>query len=131
MPLFERYYHQSVKYEISKIGEPLDDLFGTLASCQFRVIAMGKVTRIENEFKIPFITFGNVIKSSLYSVEINKIGVYVKDSFDFITEDEYLGDWSPSKNTVKINILPIALPDHYKISNASYREWRLCCMIPI
>ena len=124
MPFFERYYYQSVKYNISRNVlsiEPLDDIFGTLASCQFRVIALGKITKLINEIKMPF---GNNIKTSNYSIEINKIGVYVKDSFDFLTKDEYLGDWSPNKNTVRINPYGPDLAGEYEINNASYRAWR-------
>lgn len=111
MPLFERFYYQSVSYSISKnvfAMEPLDDLFGALASCQFRVIAFGTITR----------------KSNNYLVKITKIGVYIKDSFDFITADEYLGDWSPKKNKVSVNPYGRTADTYYKIENKSYRDWR-------
>ena len=72
--------------------------------------------------KLPF---GNTIKSSHYLVEVNKIGVYVKDSFDFISQDEYLGDWSPKKNAVRINPYGPDLAGEYEINNASYRAWRV------
>lgn len=111
MPLFERFYYQSVSYNISKnvfSMEPLDDLFGTLASCQFRVIALGIITK----------------KSNNYRVKITKIGVYIKDSFDFITADEYLGDWSPKKNGVSVNPYGPTEDTYYKIENKSYRDWR-------
>lgn len=111
MPLFERFYYQSVSYNISKnvfSMEPLDDLFGALASCQFRVIAFGTITR----------------KSNNYLVKITKIGVYIKDSFDFITADEYLGDWSPKNNAVSVNPYGPTKDTYYKIENKSYRDWR-------
>lgn len=120
MPLFERFYYQSVSYNISKNPfsmEPLDDLFGTLASCQFRVIAFGTITR--KSWKSPL---GMSLNS--YLVKITKIGVYVKDSFDFITEDEYLGDWSPKKNAVSVNPYGVTKDTYYTIENKSYREWR-------
>ncbi|MBL1220044.1 DUF4280 domain-containing protein [Chryseobacterium sp. L7] len=111
MPLFERFYYQSVSYNISKnifSMEPLDDLFGALASCQFRVIAFGTITR----------------KNKNYLVKITKIGVYIKDSFDFITSDEYLGDWSPKKNGVSVNPYGATADTYYTIENKSYRDWR-------
>ncbi|WP_307453382.1 MULTISPECIES: DUF6402 family protein [Chryseobacterium] len=111
MPLFERYYYQSVSYNISKnvfSMEPLDDLFGALASCQFRVIAFGTITR----------------KNNNYRVKITKIGIYIKDSFDFITASEYLGDWSPKNNAVSVNPYGPTMPTYYKIENKSYRDWR-------
>ncbi|MFZ4929434.1 DUF6402 family protein [Chryseobacterium sp. Mn2064] len=120
MPLFERFYYQSVSYNISRnilAMEPLDDLFGALASCQFRVIAFGTITR--KSWKSPL---GIDLKN--YLVKITKIGVYIKDSFDFITEDEYLGDWSPKKNKVSVNPYGPTMSTYYKIENKSYRDWR-------
>ncbi len=93
--------------------EEMKSQLNPLASCQFRVIASGTITKKESTL------FGNI---QYYKVKIDAIGVYVKDSFDFITKDEYLGDWSPKNNSVKINpYLPAFIG--YTIENKSYREY--------
>ncbi|QAR30762.1 hypothetical protein EQP59_05120 [Ornithobacterium rhinotracheale] len=105
MPLFERFYYQSKSYEIS-LFEPLDDLTGALASFSFRVIGIGSITNTGNG----------------YLVDITKIGIYIKDSFDFITDGESLGYWSIIDNNVeKLNPFN---SDYYKITNNSYQKYR-------
>lgn len=112
MPLFERFYYSYKPYTLSRLPpETLNDLVATLAAFNFHIIALGTITRIPEGFRI----------------KINKIGVYVKDSFDFITEDEILGDWNITENKVMgaySRIQLPTLPNYYRITNKSYREYR-------
>ncbi|GIZ14368.1 DUF6402 family protein [Capnocytophaga catalasegens] len=114
MPLFERFYYTSTNYKITdlfklNLSEPLDDLTATLGSFNFRVIALGIITKTTEGFLI----------------KINKIGVYIEDSFDFITKDEGLGDWNITKNKVQ-PIYPLVEPPFgsYRITNESYQKYR-------
>lgn len=112
MPLFERFYYTYKPYTLSRLPpETLNDLVATLAAFNFHIIALGTITRIPEGFRI----------------KINKIGVYVKDSFDFITEDEILGDWNITENKVMgaySRIQLPTLPNYYRITNKSYCEYR-------
>ena len=54
---------------------------------------------------------------------VNKLGIYVKDSFDFISEDEYLGDWSIINQDVEATI-GATKSGYYKITNKSYRDYQ-------
>lgn len=128
MPLIEKYYYTSVPYKIDSTPpnlEPLDDCFGTLAACQFRVAAKGSIKKITS--KVPSFIFGedDMVFSS-YRVTIEKIAIYIKDSFDFINkdgDDEYLGDWSPKKNEVDYSAVYTS-STFYGVYNSSYQEWR-------
>ena len=106
MPLFERFYYQSKSYVFNKFLDPLNDLTGALGSFLFRVIALGEIMKEGNRYKIT----------------IKKIGIYVKDSFDFISEGEGLGIWSISKNSVMRS--PYVFDEYYKIDNKSYQDYR-------
>ena len=112
MPLFERFYYTSVSYRITDLkkfdfSEPLDDLFGTLASFSFHVLAIGSITKKEKN----------------YSIKITEIGIYIKDSFDFITDNEPLGHWSFYYNSI-YRINPLSLAYYFVITNKSYRDYR-------
>lgn len=104
MPKFENYYYQTIAYKIDLI-EPIDDCLAALASCQYRAIAFGEIYNIDNKYK----------------VLINKIGVYIKDSFDFNQNYERLGSWSIiNKDISKAD----ARPSYHRITNKNYRDWR-------
>lgn len=111
MPVFERFYYQNIEYKISIVPpEILDDLFGAFGSFQFRIIAFGSITKIRNNY---------------YKVQINKIGIYLKDSFDFITKGEYLGDWSIVDNDILRNPMFLTPKEYFAITNDSYKAYRI------
>lgn len=100
MPLFEKYYMQSMPYEESKFKK-LDDFFGAVANCNIRFAAKG------------FLHYNN----GKIKVEIKKIAVYVKDGFDYVGEQP-LGSWSyKSMRAYKFGA-------DAGISNRSYRDYR-------
>ncbi|WP_264857552.1 DUF6402 family protein, partial [Capnocytophaga catalasegens] len=110
MPLFERFYYQSKSYEISKIPpEPFDGLSGALGSFSFRVIAFGEITKNEQN----------------YEIKITKIGIYIKDSFDFLKSDkeENLGSWNIYRNLISYDLF-YPSEEFYRIFNQSYRDYR-------
>ena len=116
MPHFEKYYFQSIPYSISKnifSLETLDDCFGALAACQFRAVAMGTVTR-KKDVKL----FGNAIIVVL-DIHINEVKIYIKDSFDFIGNDEKLGVWDAEANEISIKF-----GSGYTILNKYYNDWK-------
>lgn len=108
MPLFERFYYQSKSYEIS-IREPFDGLTGALGSFSFRVIAFGEITKNEQNYKI----------------KISKIGIYIKDSFDFLKADkkENLGSWNIYRNSITYDLM-YPSEEYYRIFNQTYRDYR-------
>ena len=108
----QEFYYTSVSYRITDLkkfdfSEPLDDLFGTLASFSFHVLAIGSITKKEKN----------------YSIKITEIGIYIKDSFDFITDNEPLGHWSFYYNSI-YRINPLSLAYYFEITNKSYRDYR-------
>lgn len=110
IPIFEKFYCQNLQYKISKIPpENSDDLLGAFASCQFRIIAAGEIKKVD---------------ISKYEINIIQIGVYMKDSFDFITSDEYLGDWSLIANDIMKNPYFTTFKNYYAVKNVDYRNYR-------
>jgi hypothetical protein len=118
MPLFEKYYFQSRAYEISKI-ETLDDCFGTLATCQIRAIAFGTIT-VRRRQDVAYL--GELIYSD---IRITKVGVYIKDSFDFIVKEgqkqEKLGYWDAETNDISRS----RLGSGYRVHNKIYNDWKM------
>ena len=108
MPLFERFYYQNKSYKVF-INEPFDELTGTLGSFLFHVIALGEIMK----------------EGDRYKITIKKIGIYVKDSFDFLKADneENLGSWNFYRNLIDYDLF---YPDeeYYRIFNKSYRDYR-------
>ena len=115
MPEIEQYYYCFRGYEISMIPlEPLDDFFGTFASFNWHVAAKGIL---------------EYVNPTDVKVTIQKIGVYIKDNFDFDSmedgeyTDEKLGAWDfLEKDVDRINMYTKA--GEFKISNMDYRNYR-------
>jgi hypothetical protein len=86
--------------------QPLDDLFAALAKFTFKVVLAGSVTPL-------------VLPAKGWRVTVNRVGVYVRDSFDFAGYQE-LGSWDEVSNTVTY----IPTPRHTRVTNADFRSWR-------
>ncbi len=123
MPKFEKYYFQSKAYKISKIiPETLDDCFGALASCQYRAIAMGTITRKEDPIQCLLSKDKQLVN---VDIVITKVQIYIKDTFDFIKPlgdgaEEELGYWDATKNEIGRTFISSG----YLIKNKFYRDWR-------
>ncbi|MGB5817859.1 MAG: DUF6402 family protein [Saonia sp.] len=107
LPLIEKFYYKSVQYDYSILFDPLDDLNGTLANFNFRIAAQGFLS----------------LESGIVYINVNKIGVYVRDSFDFTDEgmgSQNLGYWNLSEKTVS----KTPGSDYILIENIDYRNWR-------
>jgi hypothetical protein len=123
IPLFEKYYFQSKPYNISKnifSPEPLDDCFGTVAACQLRAIAFGRITRRKDP-KIPnlSIMMNSNTKKVYLDIEITTVKIYIKDSFDYIDDTEKLGVWDATGNNINLLFGP-----GYMIRNKFFNDWK-------
>jgi len=58
----------------------------------------------------------------VYTVRITRVGLYVRDSFDFIG-DQDLGYWNPKTNDVAKTWLG-AGDGYHEVTNAGMRQWR-------
>jgi hypothetical protein len=83
----------------------LDDLTAALGNFVFRVVVAGSVQPRSG--------------SRGHDVEINQVGVYIRDSFDF-NGDQFLGFWDDSDNSVSMTN---PFSGTY-VSNADFRTWR-------
>lgn len=69
------------------------------------------------KFTIYFVVSGRVRPNETgYVVEIDRVGVYVRDSYDF-EGSQFLGFW---KWPDRVGILPVGC----QVNNSSFREWR-------
>jgi hypothetical protein len=104
MPAYEKYYIQNIQLRES-LWTDLDDFYGSVASCNLKYFAMGTLEK----------------KDEGIEVTILNIGAYIKDSFDFATDD-FLGKWSfKDKAVQKIEYLNSA---YIEIRDPSYRAYR-------
>jgi len=109
IPTYDKYYFQREGHKESLLSaiwngaSALDDLFAALGDFIFRIIGGGTITK----------------KGNNYIIRITKLGIYVRDNFDFIGFQP-LGYW----NIARGEIATYPKPEHYFITNASYREYR-------
>ncbi|MBZ4190999.1 DUF6402 family protein [Niabella beijingensis] len=108
----ERAFHEN--YNVPDTA--LDDMYAALANFVFRMAATGVI----------------LMNANGYTIQIKEVGIYVRDSFDFIDaaaeilspstwRSQPLGYWSTSKNDVSVN----AKDSSYKyITNSSYQQYR-------
>ena len=106
---------QYYEYKENKLISPLDDMYGALGDFSFYYLAKGHVERLPDQGGQP-----------RYRVTLNKIGVYVKDSYDF-NDKKYrpsqpLGFWGCK--SPYIGRLPLPLQGHRYVNNEDFREWR-------
>jgi len=92
----------------------IDDLRAALANFIFKIIVIGEVRPIFSEKKLP---------TGEYNVIISEIGIYVRDSYDFIDppgEDQELGNWDFEDNSVGRSIFN----GGETVRNSDFRTWR-------
>jgi hypothetical protein len=88
------------------IADPLDELMATLGRFELKVVASGSVRS------------GVRGNTPVYTVRIEEVGIYVKDSFDF-SGDQYLGCFDPVNNGVS----KYAQKGYYQVTNEDFRNW--------
>ena len=70
--------------------------------------------------------FLEYINNDETKVTIEKVAIYIKDSYDFDkNEDEYLGDWNFKENEIEINPFGITSSDFVALENEDYRNYRI------
>ena len=84
----------------------LDDMVCALGRFTFRVVLEGSVERV-------------LSTRSTHEVKVRRVGVYVKDSYDF-NGSQFLGFWSDLNNTASA-INPSA---GFGVDNGDFRAWR-------
>ena len=98
------------------IFAPLDGLAGALANFGFYVLVQGRISDIgASPWYSPF-------TSRIYRINIDNVGIYIKDSFDF-NGNQDLGCWDPVANTVSRT--SIGNPNAHCVNNETFRNWRL------
>jgi len=96
-------------------SDPLDDLYAALGDFAFYYIVKGWAERLPDQNGKPY-----------YRVTIDKVGVYIRDSFDFNDPpgaffSQPLGLWS----CLKQDAAKFALgSSYYSITNNDFRDWR-------
>ena len=92
----------------------MDDLRAALANFVFKVIVVGSVEPILTDKKK---------LTGKYTVTINEVGIYVKDSYDFNDdkgEDQELGNWDLDDNSVGRT----SFNGGETVRNSDFRKWR-------
>lgn len=104
--------HRSVSQGLTA---PLDGLAGALANFDFYVMVEGAVTDIGPSPR------WSVFTSRSYRVDIARLAIYIRDSYDF-NGDQPLGCWNPVANTVSRTGL--GRPNETCVNNGTFRTWR-------
>lgn len=111
------YIHQS---GVGSITDPLDDFYAALGRCNMRVAVAGSVIPSGS---IPMPPGASMTRrprpGSLpqHTVQIEKVGIYIFDSFDF-NGVQFLGFWCPD------DVSRVPMPGYEDIWNSSYSAWR-------
>lgn len=92
-------------WNVDKLIDPIDELFGALGAFTFKVAVSGVI--------LSNYPMGH------FSIIINKFCVYVKDSYDFTTNFEYLGCWNEQ---VVSKIYECYA--NFRVYNSDFREYR-------
>jgi len=97
----------------SKFTSPMDDLYAALGDFSFYFLVKGFVERLEDQNRQP-----------RYRVTVNKVGAYVRDSYDFndkkFRPSQPLGFWGCQP--LYIGKEPGI--NRYYVNNKDFREWR-------
>jgi hypothetical protein len=88
----------------------LDGLDAALGAFTFKVLAQGRVG--------PSATLEPPLT---HRVNIDKVGVYIKDSFDF-NGPQFLGSWRETPPDATKD--PLAFPPYVQVNNVDFRNWR-------
>jgi hypothetical protein len=112
---------------VGSIADPLDDMYGALGRFTLRAVVAGTVTplslpaQVQVPVRVPGATMSGSARPSgaisQYSVEIEQVGFYIFDSYDF-NGLQPLGFWSQS------GFSPVPMPGYDFVENATFREWR-------
>ncbi|KAA1242358.1 DUF6402 family protein [Aquimarina sp. RZ0] len=107
VPKFDKYHYQERAFAPGTFSS-LDDLTAALANFVFRMSSGGTITKTKDN----------------YSIQINRVATYVRDSFDFIDPgwaSQNLGYWNIEENKV----VKLAIGSGYRlIENSSYQNYR-------
>ena len=102
----------------SGVFQDLDGMVAALANFSFRMAVQGNVTYKETQETY----FGFGENKDVYTVQISKVGIYIRDSYDFIgSQLGGLGHWNPDTNKVSKS----AFNGSHEVNNATFREWRM------
>jgi hypothetical protein len=105
-----------------------DDMTAALGAFNFRVVVAGSVAPLA---AAP----GGGTAPARYQVQIDEVGVYIQDSFDF-EGSQFLGCWTdnpddfspipPPVGVVPVGPIPIPIPNlrFVPVFNSTFRDWR-------
>ncbi len=122
IPEFEKHYFNSEPFDAG-IGsfdltlhffkEGLDDFVAAIGSFKFHVLAIGELEYKESLF------------SNSININIQQLGFYAKDNYDFKQEKESLGFWKIiNKTTIEVEREPSNKNGFYAVENKLYRDYR-------
>lgn len=125
-PKFEKYYFNSKPFSgfwdigMHYIFDGFDDSIASLANFNYHMFATGELVYDK----------GNRFFNPSVKIKIKKLGVYIKDSWDFIDDDpsssQNLGWWKINgKNSIEIeNSVYLSKSDYFHVTNKSYQDYR-------
>ena len=96
---------------VGSLTDPLDDMFAALGKFNLRIVLAGSISGLT----IP----SPVNRTSRYQVQIDRVGVYIYDSYDF-NGFQLLGFWSELCRDVARG----PTGDYEAVYNSTFREWR-------
>jgi hypothetical protein len=118
----EDYHFQHRPVNSDWVFDPLDDLYAALANFNFQFVTEGTVKYLGKDAN----------GKDLYEVTLDKVGIYVKDSYDFNDDpaslnpttwiSQPLGYWDCAERTASKT--PDLLGGSYYVDNDDFREWR-------
>jgi len=98
--------------------QDIDDMVAGLANFSFRMAVEGNVKFKEN--RETYFGFGDDVE--VYEVQIKKVGIYIRDSYDFIGSQP-LGYWNPDSNEVWTTNF-WSKDGFHEVNNSIFRQWR-------
>ncbi len=125
LPKYEKYYFNSKPFSgFWDIGlhyafDGLDDFIASLANFNYHMFATGELVYDQ----------GNRFFSPSIKIKIKQLGVYIKDSWDYIDKpnepSQELGYWKiKDDNTVEIKRSEEGDSSYYHVTNKSYQDYR-------
>jgi len=106
MPKFAKYYYQGRPFKPNVFLDPIDDFYASLANFSFMISGKGNFSKLGKD---------------TYEINLQKIGIFVVDSYDFLDDGKMisqpLGLWNPNKNEVSRTA-------DFFVNNESYQEYR-------
>lgn len=112
------FYVQNIIVDTTSYFGSLDGMVAALANFNFRFAVEGRVT-----FKKTQETYlGLGDDEDVYTIMIEKAGLYIRDSYDFIGSQP-LGCWNMETNKAEKTCI-FSGDDFHKVDNSTFREWR-------